>query len=144
MAAATSRAETTWRGDLMTGEGSVRPRSGAFEELPVSWARRTERGDGATSPEELLAAAHSACFSMAFSSQLAKAGHPPAQLQTSAEVDFVAGEGITAIRLAVTGHVPGIEAARFEELAQAAKDGCPVSKAFAGNVPMSVTASLEG
>ena len=144
MAAATSRADTTWEGDLMSGKGTVRPKSGAFPPLAVSWARRTEPAAGATSPEELLAAAHSSCYSMQFSNMLAKAGHPPTRLETSADVDFVAGQGITEIRLAVRGSVPGIDQAQFEELANSAKDGCPVSKALAGNVKMSVKASLEG
>lgn len=144
MAAATSRAETTWKGDLMSGGGTVRPTSGAFAELPVSWARRTEPAAGATTPEELLAAAHSSCYSMQFSNLLARAGHPPEKLETSAEVDFVVGQGITEIRLEVRGKVPGIDQAQFEELANSAKDGCPVSKALAGNVQMSVRATLEG
>lgn len=127
----------------MSGTGTVRPKSGAFAELPVSWARRTEPAAGATSPEELLAAAHSACYSMQFSNLLAKAGHAPESLQTSAEVDFVVGQGITEIRLEVRGRVPGIDASKFEELANSAKDGCPVSRALAGNVQLTVRASLE-
>ena len=141
--AATSRAEASWKGDLINGGGTVKPASGAFSELPISWAARAERPSGSkTSPEELLAAAHAGCFSMAFSNGLAKAGHTAERLDTSAEVDFVPGTGITAIRLSVRGHVPGLDPAEFQRLAEEAKDGCPVSKLFHGNAEVSLQAEL--
>ena len=146
--AAIRRAEATWSGDLQTGKGTVSAvTSGAFAELPVSWAARTETSDGRTSPEELVAAAHAACFSMAFSNELAKAGHPAERLDVSAEVTFDKGDGgwrVTTSALTVEGRVPGMSAPEFEKLAQAAKDGCPISKALAGNVELSVKASLAG
>src|SRR5919107_4458315 len=102
------KAEVTWRGDLMSGEGRVDSvTSGAFGGLDVSWAARTEEPNGKTSPEELIAAAHAACFSMAFSNGLAQAGHAPEQLNTSATVTFQPGEGITKVVLDVVGRVPG-------------------------------------
>ena len=140
--AATSRAEATWEGDLMKGGGTVKPDSGAFGELPVSWAARAERPSGKTSPEELIAAAHAACYSMAFSNGLAKAGHQPERLDTSAEVDFVPGKGITHIRLSVRGRVQGLDSKEFERLAAEAKDGCPVSQALKGNVEISLDARM--
>ena len=141
--AATSRATTVWDGDLATGSGRVNVASGAFAEFPVSWAARTERSKGKTSPEELLAAAHSACFCMAFSSGLSKAGHKVDRLTTSADVEFVPGTGITTITLDVSGQVRGMDAAEFQKLAEAAKDGCPVSKALKGNVELRLKARLE-
>jgi lipoyl-dependent peroxiredoxin len=110
----------------------------------VTWAARAERQKDKTSPEELLAAAHSACFSMAFSNGLSKAGHKADRLTTSAEVEFVPGTGITTVTIDVTGKVPGIDAAEFQKLAEAAKDGCPVSKALKGNVELRLVARLEG
>ena len=146
--AAIRRAEATWSGDLQTGKGTVSAvTSGAFAELPVSWAARTETSDGRTSPEELVAAAHAACFSMAFSNELAKAGHPAERLDVSAEVTFDKGDAgwrVTTSALTVEGRVPGMSATEFEKLAQAAKDGCPISKALAGNVQLAVKASLAG
>jgi lipoyl-dependent peroxiredoxin len=146
--AAIRRAEATWSGDLQSGKGNVSAvTSGAFAQLPVTWASRTEKADGRTSPEELVAAAHAACFSMAFSNGLAKAGHPAERLDVSAEVTFDnAGGGwnVTRSALTVRGHVPGISADDFAAAAEAAKDGCPISKALAGNVEMSVKATLEG
>ena len=138
-----SRADAVWTGDLMSGSGRVKPDSGAFEELPVSWASRAERQAGKTSPEELIAAAHAACFSMAFSNGLSKAGHKVEELNTSAEVEFVPGTGITAITLSVRGRVGGIDEAEFEKLAAEAKEGCPVSKALKGNVDLKLDARLE-
>lgn len=146
--AAIRRAEATWSGDLQTGSGAVSAvTSGAFAELPVSWAARTETADGRTSPEELVAAAHAACFSMAFSNELAKAGHAPDRLDVSAQVTFDKGDAgwrVTTSALTVEGRVTGMAAAEFERLARAAKDGCPVSKALAGNVELSVKATLAG
>lgn len=145
--AAIRRAEATWRGDLMSGSGTVRAASsGAFGDLPVTWAARTESSDGKTSPEELVAAAHAACFCMAFSGGLAKAGTPPERLEVTAEVTFdkmEVGWGVTSSALTVRGRVPGISEEDFRAAAEAARDGCPISKALAGNVELSVDASLE-
>ena len=142
--AAEKRAEVTWEGDLMSGNGTIeRVGSGAFGPLGVSWAARTGEGQAElTSPEELVAAAHAACFSMALSNMLAEAGTPPEELSVSAVVTFVPGTGITASRLDVEGRVPGISEDAFREAAEQAKDGCPVSGALKGNVELSVTARL--
>jgi len=141
--AAISRADATWEGDLMSGSGHVKPESGAFPELPVSWASRAERQHGKTSPEELIAAAHAACYCMAFSNGLAKAGHKPERLNTIAEIEFVPGTGITSSTLTVRGRVSGISKDEFQKLAEAAKDGCPVSLAMKGNVDLKLHATLE-
>jgi lipoyl-dependent peroxiredoxin len=134
---------TTWHGSLMEGSGTIHEAgSGAFGALDVSWASRAESPNGKTSPEELIAAAHSACFAMALSHGLAQAGTPPDQLDTSATVTFVPGEGITKIALTVRGQVPGLDAAAFAEAAQGAKENCPVSKALAGIPDVTVEASL--
>jgi osmotically inducible protein OsmC len=141
--AAERRAEATWRGDLTSGAGTIeRVGSGAFGPLDVTWASRTEEPQGRTSPEELIAAAHAACFAMAFSNILAKAGNPPEQLNTAATVTFVPGTGITSSALEVDGVVPGLDDEAFQELAEQAKDGCPVSGALKNNVELSVTARL--
>ena len=139
-----SRADAVWEGDLPSGSGRVRPASGAFPELPVSWASRTARTEAKTSPEELIAAAHSACFSMAFSNGLSKAGHTVERVSTTAEVEFVPGTGITRSTLSVRGRVPGISAEEFKALAEDAKENCPVSKALHGNLEMTISAELEG
>ena len=138
------RAEVTWNGSLREGSGTIHTTtSGALGELPVSWAARSEDDTGGkTSPEELIAAAHAACFSMALSNGLAQAGSPPDELRTSATVTFQPGEGITKIALEVEGTVPGIDGVEFEEFAQAAKENCPVSKALAGVPEMTVDARL--
>ncbi len=141
--AATSRADATWEGDLVSGSGHVKPESGAFPELPISWASRAERQHGKTSPEELIAAAHASCYCMAFSSGLAKAGHKPERLDTKAEIEFVPGTGITTATLTVRGHVHGISNDEFQKLAEAAKEGCPVSQAMHGNVELRLHATLE-
>src|SRR5690606_32962914 len=117
--------------------------SGALGEHEVTWASRTERTAGKTSPEELIAAAHASCFSMALSSALAKGGHPPEELKVNAACTFVPGEGITTMKLDVTGRVPGLDAAGFQEAAEAAKEGCPVSGALKGNVEITLEARLE-
>jgi osmotically inducible protein OsmC len=141
--AAERRAEVSWFGDLMSGGGTIESvGSGAFGPLRVTWASRTEQPDGQTSPEELIAAAHASCFSMAFSHALAQAGTPPESLSVSATVTFVPGTGITKAALDVQGVVPGIDEAAFQEAAEQAKDGCPVSGALKGNVELSVTARL--
>jgi lipoyl-dependent peroxiredoxin len=142
---AKSTASATWRGDLSSGSGQTSLGSGAAGPLDVSWPRRTEGTGSGTSPEELIAAAHAACFSMALSHGLAQAGHAPTQLDTQATVTFGQRDGgfaITDIALSVRGQVDGIDEAAFKEAAEGAKDGCPVSQAFKGNVPMSVEASL--
>jgi lipoyl-dependent peroxiredoxin len=143
--AADRRAEVVWEGSLMEGSGTVtKTGSGALPALPVTWASRTESSDGKTSPEELIAAAHASCFSMALSHALAEAGNPPERLETSATVTFVPGTGITKSALTVTGRVPGLDEQAFREAADGAKDGCPVSNALKGNVELSVDARLAG
>jgi osmotically inducible protein OsmC len=141
--AAISRADATWEGDLTSGRGRVKVASGTFSEFPVTWAARTERTHGGTSPEELIAAAHAACYSMAFSSGLSKAGHHPERLNTTAEVEFVPGKGITTITLTVKGHIHGISEGDFQKLAEEAKTGCPVSQALKGNVELKLNAELD-
>jgi osmotically inducible protein OsmC len=137
------RAEVTWQGDLMGGSGVIdQVGSGAFAPLDVTWASRAEEPAGRTSPEELIAAAHAACFSMALAHGLAQAGNPPEELSTSATVTFVPGTGITRSALQVEGRVPGIDENAFREAAEQAKDGCPVSQALKGNVELEVTAKL--
>jgi lipoyl-dependent peroxiredoxin len=138
------RAEVTWQGDLMSGSGTIdRVGSGAFGPLEVSWPARTEDASGGkTSPEELLAAAHASCFSMALSHGLAQAGNPPERLSTSATVTFMPGTGITKVALAVEGAVPGLDEAGFREAAEGAKANCPVSKALAGVPELTLEARL--
>lgn len=145
--AAVRTATVTWNGDLASGSGSVTAgTTGLFQDLPVSWASRTEEPDGRTSPEELLAAAHASCFAMAFSAGLARAGTPPEHLHVEAEVTFdKVGEAwtVTSSRLIVVGHVDGMSPEEFDAAAQDAKDGCPISRALQGNVELSVEATLE-
>jgi osmotically inducible protein OsmC len=137
------RAEVTWNGDLFNGSGTIdRVGSGAFGPLDVTWASRAEDPNGRTSPEELIAAAHASCFSMAFSNVLAKAGTPPEQLKTSATVTFVPGTGITTSVLEVEGSVPGLDENGFREAAEEAKANCPVSQALKNNVELSINARL--
>lgn len=137
------RAAVTWSGDLLTGSGTITEvTSGTFGPLDVSWPSRTEEPGGRTSPEELIAAAHASCYCMALSHGLAGAGTPPDELSATATVTFVPGTGITKSVLTVVGRVPGVDEAGFIAAAQAAKDGCPVSKALAGNVELSVEATL--
>src|SRR5215813_10506029 len=126
------RAEVTWNGDLFNGSGTIdHVGSGAFGPLDVTWTSRAEDPAGRTSPEELIAAAHASCYSMALSHALAQDGTPPEQLETSATVTFVPGTGITKIALRVRGTVPGIDEEGFLAKAEGAKTGCPVSKALA-------------
>jgi len=141
--AAISRADATWEGDLTSGSGHVKPESGAFAELPITWASRAERTHGKTSPEELIAAAHASCFSMAFSNGLAKAGHKPERLDTRVEIEFVPGPGITTSTITVRGHIHGISNDEFQKLAKEAEEGCPVSKAMHGNVELRLHATLD-
>ena len=136
-------AEVTWHDSLLEGGGTIeRVGSGAFGPLDVTWASRAEDPAGQTSPEELIAAAHAACFSMALSSGLAKAGHAPERLHTSATVTFEPGTGITKVALEVRGSVPGMDDATFSEQAQTAKENCPVSKALAGVPEITLDAAL--
>lgn len=142
--AAERQASVTWNGDLMSGSGTVDAvGSGAFGPLDVSWPARSEAASGGkTSPEELIAAAHAACFSMALANGLAKAGSAPERLQTSAVVSFVPGAGITKIALTVRGSVPGLSAGAFREAAEDAKKNCPVSQALAGVPEITLDAQL--
>ena len=145
--AATRTATVTWNGSLTEGSGTVTAgTSQLFTDLPVSWASRTESADGRTSPEELLAAAHASCFSMALAGALARAGTPPDHVHVSATVTFDKvgeGWGVTRSELDVVGVVPGMDHAAFEAAADGAKDNCPISRALRGNVELSVSATLE-
>ena len=139
------KAEVVWQGDLMNGGGTVSTvTSGAFGPLDVSWPSRAEEPAGKTSPEELIAAAWAACYSMALAHGLAGGGHAPERLETSATVSFQAGEGIVKGALTVKATVPGLDAAGFNEAAESAKVNCPVSKALAGIPEVSLDASLAG
>ncbi|HSF62196.1 MAG TPA: OsmC family peroxiredoxin [Gaiellaceae bacterium] len=136
-------ANVTWSGSLTEGDGTIESvGSGAFGPLDVTWATRAEDSNGLTSPEELIAAAHAACFSMALSHGLANAGTPPDRLETSATVTFVPGTGITKSALAVRGTVPGMDEGAFLEAATAARENCPVSKALAAVPEITLEATL--
>ena len=141
------RAEVVWEGDLMHGKGTiVNTGSGALGQLPVTWASRTERSDGKTSPEELLAAAHAACYAMAFSNTLARAGTPAERLTVNATCTFEqveSGFKVSTMNLDVRGKVPGLDSSGFENAARQAEQGCPVSNALRNNVQIHVNASLE-
>jgi osmotically inducible protein OsmC len=141
-------ADVTWNGDLLTGAGTIDyVSSGVFSRMPVSWAARTGPHNGKTSPEELLAAAHASCFSMAFSSRLAKNGTPAMKLQVKAAITFDNASGgwkVTTSTLTVVGTVPGIDLATFRTIADDAKENCPISIALKGNVELVVDASLAG
>ena len=139
--ATTRNATTHWEGSLMEGAGQVTFGSSGLGTHDVTWASRAEDPNGRTSPEELIAAAHSACFSMALSHALAGAGTPPASLDTSADVTFQPGEGITGITITVRGDVPGLSADDFVAAAEKAKENCPVSKALTGTT-ITLDASL--
>ncbi|GHG32040.1 OsmC family protein [Streptomyces zaomyceticus] len=136
-------AHTVWQGDLLKGSGVVSLDSSGLGSYDVSWPARSEEPNGKTSPEELIAAAHSSCYSMAFSHALAGAGHAPTRLETKADVTFQPGEGITGIHLTVRGEVPGVDADKFQELAEDAKKNCPVSQALTGT-KITLTAELIG
>ena len=137
-------AEVTWHGDLMSGSGRIDSvSSGAIGGLDVDWRARSEDAESKTSPEELIAAAHASCVSMALSHGLGQAGHAPEELKTTATVTFQPGEGITKIALQVTGRVPGLDDDAFQQAAQTAKENCPVSKALASVPEISLTARLE-
>jgi lipoyl-dependent peroxiredoxin len=140
------RADAVWEGSLAKGSGVVTlTSSGVAEALPVTWASRTERSSGKTSPEELVAAAHASCYCMALSSDLGDAGTPPDKLEVSAVVTFAkieSGWKVASSALTVKGTVHGIDEATFKAAAAAAKDGCPISGALKGNVELSVEATL--
>jgi osmotically inducible protein OsmC len=138
-----SSASTVWQGDLATGSGTTAPESGAFGAVEVSWASRTKRAAGKTSPEELLAAAHAACFCMGLSLELAEAGNPPERLEATATVEFEPGEGVRSSHIVVVGRVPGVDQEAFAAAARSAGEGCPISGALKGNVEITVEATLE-
>lgn len=143
--AAKRTAQAVWEHDLVHGHGTVKGTSGGLAETPVTWAARTEASGGKTSPEELLAAAHASCFSMALSAGLGRIQKPPERLTVTATATFdKVGDTwkVTTMELDVTGKVPGITAAEFQQAAQAAGQGCPISGALKGNVTISVHAKL--
>lgn len=143
---AVRRASVHWEGDLAHGKGLLDAASSkAYTGLPVTWASRTERPDGKTSPEELLASAHASCYAMALSFGLGNAGSPPRTLDVTATVTFEQVDGgfkVQSSALTVTGEVPGLDADGFKQAAEAAKDGCPISAALKGNVALSVETTL--
>ena len=146
MAKAERKAQVVWEGDLASGGGTTSGMSGAFGDLPVSWPARTEASEGKTSPEELIAAAHAACYAMALSHALSQSGATPERLEVSATSAFEqveAGWRMTTMALDVTGRVPGIEEAGFNEAIEKANEGCPVSNALRGNVEIVVNPRLE-
>ncbi|MDQ4212430.1 OsmC family peroxiredoxin [Microbacterium capsulatum] len=128
----TSEAAATWTGSLIEGEGSVSFSSSHLGTFPINWKARSEGSDTTTTPEELIAAAHSSCFSMALSNALAGNGTPPERVDTTASVTFKPGVGITGSHLNVNASVPGLDAETFQRLAEEAKVGCPVSAALTG------------
>jgi osmotically inducible protein OsmC len=139
--AVTSESTTVWRGDLESGSGTTTLDSSGAASLAVNWRARSEGAESVTTPEELLGAAHASCFSMAFAAALARAGHAPESLQTTAAVTFDPAHGITGSHLLVSAVVPGIDEAEFQRVAEEAKTGCPVSKALTG-IPITLEASL--
>ena len=141
--ASESSATTVWEGSLEQGRGETTTASHILDRVEVSWPRRVERTDDTTSPEELLAAAHAACYCMGLAHELDGAGHVAGRLEATAVVSFVPGEGVKSSRLAVRGRVPGIDEAGFHQAAEAAAEGCPISGALKGNVEISVEATLE-
>ncbi len=144
MATAERRAEVVWEGNLARGNGSFTVGSGAMGDQAVTWASRTERSDGKTSPEELIAAAHASCFAMALSNVLDKGGTPPERLQISAVCTFdVENVKVSSVDLDVRGQVSGLDAEGFQSAVEQADQGCPVSNALRGNVEIRVNASLD-
>jgi len=139
--AAERRAEVIWQGNLTQGNGRLKVASGAFGEQAITWAARTERSDGKTSPEELIAAAHAGCYAMALSHTLNQGGTPPEQLVVNAVCTLDQGK-ITTMNLDVQGTVPGMDAAAFQEAAQKAEQSCPVSNALRNNVQIHLNARL--
>ncbi|HEY9356821.1 MAG TPA: OsmC family protein [Arthrobacter sp.] len=140
--AATRTAHTVWNGDLISGSGQTTLDSSGLGTFEVTWKARTEAAEGKTSPEELIAAAHASCFSMAFSHALAGAGHAPEEVNTKAAVTFVPGTGITGSHLTMSAKVPGISEEEFQKIAAEAKVGCPVSGALA-SIDITLDATLE-
>lgn len=143
----TRSANAVWEGELLSGSGSVSGGTGLFRDLPTSWSSRTEAPAGRTSPEELLAAAHASCYSMAFSNNLAKAGFPPAHVDVRADVTFTkeeSGWSVTRSALTVRATVPGIDEAAFQEAAEGARTGCPISRALNPSIEVTVDAKLAG
>jgi osmotically inducible protein OsmC len=136
--ATTRNARAHWEGTLLEGQGTVELTSSGIGTFPITWASRAESADGRTSPEELIAAAHASCFSMALSNGLAKSGNPAISLNTSVEVDFQPGVGITEIRITLSGEAENLDADGFKAAAEDAKANCPVSKALAA-VPITLT-----
>ncbi len=145
--ATTRRATATWSGDLLTGNGTVTAATtGTFRDQPTTWASRIGETQGTISPEELLAAAHASCFSMAFSNILAKAGTPPTRVDVDVTIGadkLEAGFTVTDATIVVRGAAPGATQESFAAAADQAKDGCPISRALKGNVTMTVEATLE-
>jgi len=136
-------ASAIWQGDLFEGSGTVSAvTSGLFTEAGVTWAARTDEPGGKTSPEELIAAAHAACFCMALSNELSTRGHPPTRLEVQATCTFLPGKGITTMALDVSAEVPGVDEAGFREGLDAAIESCPVSNALRGNVDIQVDGTL--
>jgi lipoyl-dependent peroxiredoxin len=145
MATAERRAEVVWEGDLPRGSGRFTVGSGAMGEMSVTWASRTERSDGKTSPEELIAAAHGSCFAMALSNVLAEGGTPPERLEIDAVCTFdIDNIKVSSVDLDIRGDVPDLDAQGFQSAVEQADQGCPVSNALRGNVEIRVNASLEG
>lgn len=137
------KASATWEGDLFEGRGTVSTgTSELFSDAPVTWAARTEDAGGKTSPEELLAASHAACFCMALSNELSQRGNAPARLSVDAVCTFKPGEGVTTMRLTVTAEVPGADEAAFREGLDAAEHSCPVSNALRNNVDIQIDGRL--
>jgi osmotically inducible protein OsmC len=137
-------ATAVWEGDLFEGKGTVSAgSSGLFREAAVTWAARTEEPGGMTSPEELMAAAHAACFCMALSNELSSRGHPPARLEVEATCAFQPGKGVTTMSIDVTADVPDVDEAGFREGLDAAEQSCPVSNALRGNVDVRVGGRLR-
>jgi osmotically inducible protein OsmC len=136
-----STGRTHWEGDLVNGSGTTSLDSGAASPMQVTWKARSEEHGGLTSPEELIAAAHASCYSMAFSARLGKAGATSITLDTEATATFVPGEGITGVALKVRGRAEGVSDEDFATLAEDAKENCPVSQALDGNVPITLEAT---
>ena len=145
MPLAERRAQASWEGNLTKGSGRVKSGSGAIAEIPVTWASRVERPDGKTSPEELIAMAHASCYAMAFSHTLSEAGHVPERVDVTANVQLESIPGgikVATVNLEVTGKVPGIDQAKFEELARKGEQGCPISNVLRGNAQINLKATL--
>ena len=141
--ASESRAVTIWQGSLEKGRGETSTDSGTLSEVEVTWPARVERTSDTTSPEELLAAAHAACYCMGLAHELGQSGHTPDHLEASVRVAFVPGEGVKSSKIEVTGRVDNLDDEGFEQAAQAAGENCPISGAIRGNVEITVSATLS-